>query len=156
MLSWPPAITTSASPQAIARAASCTAASPEPHTLFNVMAATPTGKPALSAVWRAVFCPAPAVNTCPISTSSTLSAATPVSANNCLITVAPKSTALTDDKLPIKAPMGVRRAATLTTSCMFSLPILEQDTRQQAGVLHFQDTVYPSCLLAFPPPLSLY
>ena len=69
MLSWPPAITISASPSRIACAASITAFRPEPQTLLIVSAGTLCGRPALMTVWRAGFWPEPAVSTWPRITS---------------------------------------------------------------------------------------
>src|SRR5699024_12584770 len=62
-------------------------------------------------------------STWPSNTSSTASAATPVSASSCFTTATPRSTALTEDKLPKKAPIGVRRAATITASCIIILQL---------------------------------
>ena len=51
--SMPPATTSLASPAAICVAASITALSPEPQTLFTVVHGTELGSPAASAAWRA-------------------------------------------------------------------------------------------------------
>ncbi|MNE39360.1 hypothetical protein D3C80_1333090 [compost metagenome] len=118
MFSWPPAITTSASPQRMAWVASCRALRPEPQTLFRVSAGTLKGRPALIAAWRAGFCPAPAVSTWPRMTSSTCAGSSPVCSSRRLITAAPRSTAGTVARAPWKLPMAVRVAATMTTSFM--------------------------------------
>ena len=51
--SMPPAMTTSASPARISAAASMIALSPEPQTRLMVVALVVSGRPALSAAWRA-------------------------------------------------------------------------------------------------------
>ena len=61
--SWPPAITTSASPLRIKRAASITAVRPDKHTLLMVTEGTFQPMPAPTALCRAGFCPAPACKT---------------------------------------------------------------------------------------------
>ena len=118
MLSMPPAITTSASPQRIVWIARCTALSPEPQSLFRVSAGTSYGRPAATAAWRAGFCPAPAVRIWPRITSSTLLAAMPVFASKLRIRTALRSVAASVDRAPWKLPMAVRVAATITTSVM--------------------------------------
>ena len=55
MLSTPPATTTLRSPARIARAAYCTASSPEPHSRFTVTPDTDCGKPARSRPMRATL-----------------------------------------------------------------------------------------------------
>ena len=71
MLSIPPATATSASPARISAAASMIAFSPEPQTRLIVVALVVTGRPALSAAWRAGAWPTPAWRTWPMRTSST-------------------------------------------------------------------------------------
>lgn len=78
MLSIPPAITISASPQRIAWAAMVTLFKPEPQSLLTVSAGTLLGRPALMADCLAGFCPQPAVSTWPRITSSTLAGSRPV------------------------------------------------------------------------------
>jgi hypothetical protein len=51
---------------------------PEPQTLFTVVAAQASGRPALRMAWRAGACFSPALITLPMITSSTRSAATSV------------------------------------------------------------------------------
>ena len=53
MLSTPPAITSSASPERIMRAAVPTASRPEPQSRFSVDPGTATGRPASSTAMRA-------------------------------------------------------------------------------------------------------
>ena len=81
MFSWPPAMTISASPALIAWAARCVALRPEPQTLLIVMAGHMSGRPALMSAWRAGFCPAPPVSTCPSNTSDTCSGLMPLFAS---------------------------------------------------------------------------
>ena len=118
MFSIPPATSTSASPARIACAASATVFSPEPQTLFTVVAGTVSGSPPRSAACRAGFWPRPADRTLPISTSSTASGSTPARRTASAMTRAPRSTAGTDDSAPWKPPMGVRTALTMTASLM--------------------------------------
>lgn len=120
MLSWPPAITISASPLRMACTACCTAFSPEPQTRLTVTAGVSTGSPARSAVCRAGFCPQPAVNTWPKISSSTALAGSCVRSSRPRTTAAPSSTAEREDKAPRKLPIGVRSAQTIATS--FILP----------------------------------
>ncbi len=53
MDSMPPATTSRASPARTACAASMTALSPDPHTLFTVSAGIVAGSPPFTAAWRA-------------------------------------------------------------------------------------------------------
>ena len=62
-------MTTSLSPARIDCAAKATVLSPDPHTLFTVKAGTSFGIPDLIAIWRATFCPNPALRTFPKITS---------------------------------------------------------------------------------------
>ncbi len=55
MLSTPPAIASSASPQRIVRAASASASRPEPQSRLTVAAGTSTGSPASSTAMRATL-----------------------------------------------------------------------------------------------------
>ncbi|SVK50567.1 Uncharacterised protein [Acinetobacter baumannii] len=100
MLSWPPAITASASPLRIACTARCTAFKPEPHTLLMVSAGVVNGSPAFSAVWRAGFCPQPAVSTWPRITSSICCGATPLCASSPCTAAVPSSTAVNGASAP--------------------------------------------------------
>src|SRR5574338_178783 len=118
MFSMPPATITLASPARIAAAPIITALRPEPQTLLMVVAPTPSGRPALSAAWRAGACPAPAWITCPISTSSTRSGAMPARSTAARMAVAPSSVAGTVERPPPNLPMGVRAADRMKTSLM--------------------------------------
>ena len=100
MLSWPPAMITSASPQRIAWLPRCTAFRPEPHTLLMVMAGTSSGRPAKIEVCRAVFWPAPAVSTWPRITSLIAPGSTPVSASRRRTTASPSLVAGTSASPP--------------------------------------------------------
>ena len=53
MLSWPPATTMVALPEASRSWPNIAAFRPEPQTLWMVVQATPSGRPAPSAAWRA-------------------------------------------------------------------------------------------------------
>jgi hypothetical protein len=77
MLSTPPAIRRSASPAAIARAATRTASIPEPQSRFTVVPGTPTGRPESSAACRATLRQSsPAWFAQPIATSPTAAQST--------------------------------------------------------------------------------
>src|SRR5712691_77692 len=116
MLSVPPATTTSASPHRSACAASITAFSPEPQTLFTVWAGTDSGSPALMADCRAGFMPRPAWRMQPRITSSTWSGRTPERRTASFTATVPSSTAETSLNAPPKLPMGVRHPPRITTS----------------------------------------
>src|SRR5690606_7310865 len=64
----------------------------------------------------AVFCPAPAVSTCPMITSSTASASMPERSSNARINVAPSCAAGICDSEPWNLPIAVRVAPTITAS----------------------------------------
>src|SRR5262245_35446756 len=91
-----------------------TAFMPEPHILLTVVAATPLGKPAASAAWRAGACPSPAGSTQPIKTSLTCAASTPARCSAALMAALPSCGALSAAKLPWNAPIGVRAMPTMT------------------------------------------
>ncbi len=116
MDSIPPATTTSASPRAMAWAPEMTALRPEPQTLLSVQHGTFSGSPAKRAAWRAGAWPTPACRTFPITTSSTADGETPDRSRAARIAVAPSRGAGTADSEPMKEPMGVRAAPTITTS----------------------------------------
>ena len=120
MDSMPPATTTSASPEAIIRAASITAVRPERHTLFTLCAGVPQPIPAPSAACRAGFWPEPAGSTCPMITASTVAGSTPPRSSAPSIASAPSCGAENEDSAPWNRPCGVRAAATTTISVMGS------------------------------------
>src|SRR4029079_12059775 len=112
--SMPPATTHVAEPAWIRSCPSMIAFMPEPHTLFTVVAPAAAGMPALSAAWRAGAWPRLAGSTQPMMTSETSAGATPESASAALIAGAPSWVAGTPVNWPIMAPIGVRRAPTMT------------------------------------------
>src|SRR6476661_7934524 len=114
MDSMPPATMTCASPALMAWAASMTALSPEPHTLFTVTALTVAGTPALSIAWRAGAWPTPPCTTLPMMTSLMSLIGTPERSMAALMAIAPSSGALSDDSAPRNLPIGVRAAETMT------------------------------------------
>ncbi len=126
MLSWPPATMTSASPARIACAASITALSPDPHTLFTVNAGTLFGIPARIAACRAGFWPRPAVRTLPRITSSMAVAGTPARRSASWIASAPSSGAENPVSEPWNLPIGVRQALAMTTSLKSYAPVSRQ------------------------------
>ena len=76
--STPPAITSSASPAAMARAPAITASRPEPHSRLTVAPGTPTGSPASSRLMRATLrLSSPAWLAQPKITSSIAAGSTP-------------------------------------------------------------------------------
>ena len=115
ILSMPPATATSICPRAMLWAANWILFIPEAQTLFTVVQGTEFGMPALIAACRAGACPQPDCSTCPINTSSTELPSIEAASNAAAIAVAPRSTALTEDKAPKKLPIGVLFAETITT-----------------------------------------
>ena len=115
MLSVPPATTTSASPQRTACAASITALSPEPQTLFTVCAGTDSGSPALMEAWRAGFMPSAGLQDAAQDRPRPPGrAAAPARRTASRTAIAPSSTAETSLNAPPKVPMGVRQAERMT------------------------------------------
>ena len=121
MFSMPPAMTTSASPALIACAASITDFNPDPHTLLMVTAATEGATPPKIIACRAGACPTPACSTLPRITSSTVSASNLVRAMVSLMSPAAKRGAGTVDSPPMKRPMGVRSADTMTARSILNV-----------------------------------
>jgi hypothetical protein len=95
-----------------------TALSPEPQTLFMVVEGTVAGTPAKMAACLAGACPMPAETTFPISTSSILLTSIPALLIASLMTIAPSWEAVKLERLPKKAPLGVRQAERITTSVL--------------------------------------
>ncbi len=118
MFSIPPATTISASPKAIAWAPCITAFIPEAQTLFIVVQGTVFGIPAKMAACLAGAWPVPACTTFPISTSFTKLGSRFILFNAPSMAMAPNFGAGTVDNPPIKLPMGVLTAETITTSFM--------------------------------------
>src|SRR6185436_9869627 len=110
----PPATTICASPHWLACAPRTTALRPLPQTLFTVMAGIESGRPAPIAAWRPGFCPRPALTTFPMTTSSTLSGATPARFTASATTMLPSLVAGRGESVPRNLPMGVRTALTMT------------------------------------------
>src|SRR5579871_5633572 len=81
-----------------------------------VVAGTLAGTPAPMAAWRAGACPRPAGSTHPMITSCTSAGGSAAASSAPRIAVAPSCGAATGANTPWKAPIGVRRAATMTTS----------------------------------------
>lgn len=114
MFSIPPAITTDASPSATILAAMMTVCRLEPQTLLTVTAPTPCGRPAPMAACLAGACPSPALSTQPISTLSMRSPGRPVLAQASRIARLPNRVAGMELKAPVKLPIGVLAALTMT------------------------------------------
>ncbi len=115
MLSMPPATITSWLPARSMSCANMAAFMPEPHILDSVTAPADSGRPPLSAAWRAGAWPWPAIRQLPNSTSPTVSGAMPARATAARMAAPPRSCAASDEKSPWKLPMGVRAAPTITT-----------------------------------------
>src|SRR5471032_3024955 len=128
----PPATTTSALPASKVSWANMVVCMAEPHIFDRVTAPVESGKPALRKAWRAGAWPWPAIRQLPKYTCSTASGATPARSTAARMATAPRSLAVTLEKSPWKAPMGVRAAPTMTTgSCMV-------DLRYLGGLLGFR------------------
>src|SRR5712691_6053723 len=136
--SMPPATATSMSPTRMPWSASMTALSAEPHTLLIVSAATWSGRPPLSAAWRAGFCPRPADTTLPMMHSSTISGSMPARRTASATTSAPSCVAVNPLSAPRNFPVGVRTADTMTDSRTTNLDALD-GIRAEKRVQAFQD-----------------
>src|SRR5260370_21049972 len=115
MLSTPPAITMSAAPVWISRAAAIAACIPDPHRRLTVWPGTSTGKPASSKAMRATLrlsSPAPLAH--PRMTSSTSAGLTCARSQASLSTIAARSSGRTSFNCPPYLPIGVRAVATMT------------------------------------------
>ena len=109
MLSTPPAMHTSASPQVMACAAPTSALRPEPHSRLCTAPGVSTGRPASSSAWRATLrLSSPAWLAQPTDTSSMVSGAKPERATTSLTTPASRSSGRTRDSAPAWRPNGVR------------------------------------------------
>ena len=86
------------------------------HTLFTVVHSVESGSPAALAAWRAGAWPIPADSTLPIQHCSTAALSTPALLMAPSIAAAPSCGAVSEDKEPLKPPIGVRTAATMHTS----------------------------------------
>jgi hypothetical protein len=120
MLSTPPATNTSASPAMMRCAAMAMVCRPEEQKRLTVAPEVVTGRPASSAIWRAMFMPvAPSGLAQPMSTSSTSAASMPARWMACC-TAWPPSVA---PWVMLKAPFqllasGVRAVETMTADVM--------------------------------------
>src|SRR5262245_27386696 len=100
-----------------------TAFNPEPHTLLIVVELTSLGRPALRAAWRAGACPRPAPRTSPMMTSSMSSFFTPDLCTASFTAILPRSVAGKELSAPLKLPIGVRAALTITGSYTFATSV---------------------------------
>ena len=116
MDSRPPASAMADSPMRTWSAAIISAFMPDPHILLTVVAGTDAAMPAASAACRAGAWPRPAGSTQPKTTSSSASPGTPASASAARAAAAPSCGAVALASAPWNAPIGVRRAATITVS----------------------------------------
>ena len=116
MLSTPPAMYTSPSPAITRWAASAMVCRPEEQKRLTVMPDTVTGKPAISAICRAMLAPvAPSGLAQPMSTSSTASPGTPARCSACLTAWPPRVAPCVMLKAPFQLLVrGVRAVETMT------------------------------------------
>ena len=129
MLSTPPATTSSAEPDATARAAKFTACRPEPQKRLSVMPVTSMGQPAASTALRAMLAPcSPACETQPAITSSTCLGRIPGwRAASAASACARSSCGCTLERAPLPAlprPRGVRTASMMKAFMADFLPPL--------------------------------
>ena len=124
MLSTPPATYTSPSPATMRCAASAMVCRPLEQKRLTVMPATLTGRPAISAHWRAMFQPvAPSGLAQPISTSSTAPGSMPARSTAALTTWPPSVAPWVMLKAPFQLlARGVRAVETMTAWVMDRIP----------------------------------
>ena len=103
------------------RAAWMTASRPDRQTLDTISAGVVHGRPALMAVWRAGFWPAPARMTWPRTTRPTSSGLIPARSTAARTAWAPRSTEVMLASWPSILPCGVRAPARMTTSSAFGV-----------------------------------
>jgi hypothetical protein len=101
-------------------AASAMACMPDEQKRLTVMPAVVTGRPARSAAWRAMFCPAaPSGSAQPMTTSSTSPGSSPARLTACAMTCPPIAAPCVLLNAPRYArPIGVRAVDTITASAM--------------------------------------
>src|SRR5579864_5385141 len=127
MLSTPPAITMSAPPPWISRAAAMVACMPDPHRRLTVWPGTSTGKPASSRAMRATLrLSSPAWLAQPRMTSSTSAGLTCARSQDALSATAARSSGRTSFSWPPYRPIGVRAVATITASGKLLLGALRE------------------------------
>src|SRR4051794_2826003 len=119
MDSTPPATTRSYCPEIRPAAAKCTDCCDDPHCRSTVTPVTVSGQPAVSTAVRAMskVC-SPTWPTQPQMTSSTSTGSTPARPTRALSTCADRSAGCTPDSPPLRLPVGVRTASTITASRM--------------------------------------
>src|SRR5262245_18233358 len=147
MFSMPPERIVFASPTLMVCVASLTAYSPEPHTLLMVSAPTLGCTPPWINAWRAGAWPSPAVSTLPRITSSTVSGSSLVRVRVSLITPAASLGAGIVERPPMKRPIGVRNAETMTARSI--LFFLQEHTLSRAYLLFAQNAARDDDALNF-------
>src|SRR5919197_1741467 len=140
MLPIPPATITSASPSAIAWAASTTAFRPEPQALFTVKLGTSFGTPPSSAATRPGFKPSPAGSTWPRITSSTCAGSRRARRIASRTTTPPSLVAGVCARAPPRVPMAVRVALTMTGVGMGAPPSGPRNVPLRAASRHPLDS----------------
>src|SRR5438067_1696417 len=119
MFSTPAPITMSWAPDMTPWAAKFTACCPEPQKRLMVVRGTSTGKPAIRTAARPMFIPcSPVCVTQPTMTSSTLPGSTPARSTTSFNVSASRSSGRTGLNLPLRRPIAVRTASTMTASLM--------------------------------------
>src|SRR5260221_670718 len=115
--STPPAMTTSAPPAWISRAAAMVACMPEPQSGLTVWPGTSTGKPARRRpIGATLRLSSPAWLAQPKITSSTSPGSSPIRSTTSRSTTAARSSGRTSFSWPPYFPIGVRTAETMTAS----------------------------------------
>src|SRR5574337_1857677 len=120
----PPARPTLQVPASSRSCTSMVAFMPEPHILVRVVDGTAGDRPAPSTAWRAGACFRPAYRQQPRMASSMSAAWLPMSASTPAMAALPSCGAVTGANCPWKAPMGVRRAATMTMGSVMKCSFL--------------------------------
>jgi len=115
---------------------------PDAHTLLTMVHGTESGSPANKAACLSGAWPIPAGKTDPMYTSSTASLSQFARFSASCMARAPNLGAGMDANVPLKEPIGVRAAPTITTSCS-----LRCVTFQERLVLSFKQserlTIFP-------------
>ncbi len=119
MTSTPQATATSTTPDPTSDVAKFVACCEEPHCVSIVVAATDSGRPAVSQAVRPMLKPcSPTLLTHPVTTCPTSRGSTPERSTSADCAVASRSAGWTLERPPPRRPTGVRTASTITTSVM--------------------------------------
>src|SRR5450759_4022592 len=133
MTSTPPATATSYCPEITPAAAKCAACWEEPHWRSSVVPGTASGQPAASTALRPTLAAcSPVWLTTPQITSSTRAGSIPVRSTSAVSTWAERSTGCQSFSAPLRFPVGVRTASTITASRMV-VPSAQVPSRVRRG-----------------------